>query len=84
MIKIQIFFKKIAYLFKTMFNEFIADNAIHLSAALSYYTIFSLPPLLIIIISIIRLFFGDEAVRGEVFWQINGFVGNAAALRFRK
>lgn len=84
MIKIQIFLKKIAYLFKATFNEFIADNAIKLSAALSYYTIFSLPPLLIIIISVCGLFFGDEAVRGEIFWQINGLVGNAAALQIQE
>lgn len=84
MIKLQIFFKKIVYLFKATFNEFIADNAIKLSAALSYYTIFSLPPLLIIIISVCGLFFGDEAVRGEIFWQINGLVGNAAALQIQE
>src|SRR5690242_714974 len=75
---------KIKFLFKETFREFIEDNAIKLSAALSYYTIFSLPPLLIIIISASGFFFGDEAVRGELFGQINGLVGNTAALQIQE
>jgi membrane protein len=54
-----------------------------LSAALSYYTIFSLPPLLIIIISLSGVFFGEDAVKGELFGQINGLVGNAAAIQIQ-
>lgn len=76
--------KKIGYLLKETVNEFIDDNAIKLSAALSYYTIFSLPPLLIIIISLSGVFFGAEAVRGELFGQINGLVGNDAALQIQE
>jgi membrane protein len=76
--------KKIGYLFKESFNGFIDDNALKLSAALSYYTIFSLPPLLIIIISLSGIFFGADAVRGEVFGQINGLVGPEAALQIQE
>ncbi len=76
--------KKIWHLLKETFNEFIDDNAIKLSASLSYYTIFSLPPLLIIIISLCGFFFGAEAVRGELFGQINGLVGNDAALQIQE
>lgn len=75
---------KIGYLFKETFNQFIDDNALKLSAALSYYTIFSLPPLLMIIISLCGFFFGAEAVRGEIFGQINGLVGNEAALQIQE
>lgn len=75
---------QIGFLLKESFNEFIADNAIKLSAALSYYTIFSLPPLLIIIISLAGVFFGPEAVRGEIFGQINGLVGNDAAMQIQE
>jgi membrane protein len=75
---------KIAYIFKETFNGFIDDNALKLSAALSYYTIFSLPPLLIIIISLSGVFFGVEAVNGEIFGQINGLVGNDAALQIQE
>lgn len=71
--------RKIGILFKETFNGFIDDGALRLSASLSYYTIFSLPPLLVIIISVSGIFFGDEAVSGEIFGQINGLVGNNAA-----
>lgn len=75
---------KTGYLLKETFKGFIDDNAIKLSAALSYYTIFSLPPLLIIIISFSGMFFGDDAVRGEIFGQINGLVGNSAAAQIQE
>ncbi|MGD0709626.1 MAG: YihY/virulence factor BrkB family protein [Bacteroidales bacterium] len=76
--------KKTSFLLTETFKEFINDNAMKLSAALSYYTIFSLPPLLIIIISLCGFFFGAEAVRGEIFGQINGLVGNDAALQIQE
>ncbi|PIF33736.1 membrane protein [Flavobacterium sp. 9] len=71
------------YLLKTTFLEFNDDNAIKLSAALSYYTIFALPPLLIIIITICGFFFGEEAVTGELYGQINRLVGNDAAIQIQ-
>src|SRR5580765_1198097 len=76
--------KKTLYLLKETFHEFIDDNAIKLSAALSYYTIFSLPPLLIIIISLCGIFFGEKAVSGELFQQINGLVGANVALQIQE
>ena len=84
MMKFKSTAKKIGYLFKETISEFIDDNGVKLSAALSYYTIFSLPPLLIIIISLCGVFFGTEAVRGELFGQINGLVGNDAALQIQE
>ncbi|OFZ09742.1 MAG: ribonuclease BN, partial [Bacteroidetes bacterium RIFOXYB12_FULL_41_6] len=76
--------KKVGYLLKETFSGFINDNAIKLSAALSYYTIFSLAPLLIIIISLSGIFFGDEAVSGRIFGQISGLVGSEAALQIQE
>lgn len=69
---------------KKTFNAFMDDDVLRLSASLSYYTIFALPPLLMIIISICGIFFGDEAVRGQVFKQINEFVGNDAAKQIQE
>ena len=71
-------------LLKMTFNNFIDDNGMKLGAALSYYTIFSLPPLLIIIIALCGIFFGAEAVRGEIFWQINGLVGKESAIQIQE
>ena len=83
MLKFKSKSKKIFYLLKTTVSEFSDDNVMKLSAALSYYTIFSLPPLLIIIISLSGVFFGEDAVKGELFGQINGLVGNAAAIQIQ-
>ncbi len=80
----KIGFKKYWGLLKTTFIEFDDDNAIKLSASLSYYTIFSLPPLLIIILWICGFFFGKDAVNGQFFDQINGMVGNAAAIQIQE
>jgi len=75
---------KIGKLFKDAFSEFIEDNGIKMSAALSYYTIFSLPPLLMIVISLSGFIFGQEAVNGELFGQINGIVGNKLAMQIQE
>ena len=50
-----------------------------LGAALAYYSIFSLGPLMIIAIAIAGLVFGQEAVRGEVGSQLKGLLGDAGA-----
>jgi membrane protein len=57
-----------------------ADNVPHLGAALSYYTLFSLAPILIVAIAIAGLAFGAEAVRGEIVHQIDGLVGREGGL----
>jgi membrane protein len=62
------------------FNE---DNALKLSASLSYYTLFSMAPMLLIIISICSIFFGQEAVQGEVYRYITQWVGSEAALQIQ-
>jgi membrane protein len=55
------------------------DYAPSMGAALSYYSVFSLAPLLFIVISVAGLIFGDEAARGEVFGQLQGLMGDEAA-----
>ncbi len=60
-------------------KEFVDDNALKLSSSLSYYTIFSIGPLLILVISLAGIFWGREAVQGKIYGQINGLVGNGAA-----
>lgn len=62
---------------------FIDDNAFKLSASLSYYTIFALGPLLIIIISLAGIFFGRMAVQGQVYDQMKGLIGSEAATQIQ-
>lgn len=64
--------------------EFVNDSGMKLSAALAYYTIFSIGPVLVIIISLAGLFYGREAVQGRIYYQINGLVGNSAALQIQE
>ena len=64
--------------------EFFNDNGMKLSASLSYYTVFSLGPVLIVIISLAGIFWGREAVEGKIYGQINGLVGNSVALQIQE
>lgn len=84
LVKNKKFISKSWYILKNTTLEFIDDNAIKLSAALAYYTIFALPPLLIIIITICGFFFGEEAVAGQLYGQINGLVGADAAIQIQE
>ena len=76
-------FKKWYNLMKKTITGFTDDNAMKLSASLSYYTIFSLAPLLILMISLVGFFLGKEAVQGQLFAQINGIIGNKAAAQIQ-
>lgn len=55
------------------------DYAPSMGAALSYYTVFSLAPLLLIVISVAGLVFGADAARGEIFGELSGLMGPQAA-----
>jgi len=55
------------------------DYAPSMGAALSYYTLFSIAPLLLIVIAVAGWFFGAEAVRGEIVGQLSGMMGEAGA-----
>lgn len=50
------------------------------SAALAFYTIFSLAPVLVVVIALAGAFFGEEAVRGQIFSEFEGMMGPQAAL----
>ncbi|WP_424095108.1 YihY/virulence factor BrkB family protein [Moorena producens] len=71
--------KAILGLLKETFKEWKEDNASRLAAALSYYMIFSLAPVLIIAIAIVGSIFGEEAAKGEIVGQIQGLVGEQGA-----
>lgn len=66
-------------LLKETFNEWNEDKASRLAAALAYYTIFSLAPLLVIVIAIAGAVFGEEAARNQIVGQIQGLVGQQGA-----
>lgn len=66
-------------LVKAAASAWVADYAPSMGAALSYYSVFSMAPLLLVVISIAGLVFGEDAVRGEVFGQLQSLLGADAA-----
>lgn len=70
--------------FKRSFTAFMEDRGLKLAASLSYYTVFSLGPLLVIIISLAGIFLGREAVEGKLYGQIKDLVGNESALQIQE
>jgi membrane protein len=78
------FFQQTWGLLSATFKSFSSDRAMKLSASLAYYTVFSIAPLLIMLISITSLVYGKEAIEGKVFEGINEFVGNDAARQIQE
>ena len=72
--------KLILSLIQATFSAWIDDNASSMGAALAYYTVFSIAPLLLIVISIAGLIFGVEVARGEIIAQLQGLMGKTGAL----
>ena len=60
-------------------DDFVDYGVPRMSAALSYYTLFSLAPILLIVITICDVFYGRAAIEGTLFGQIQSFVGTPAA-----
>lgn len=61
------------------FSKWTEDHAQGLGAALAFYTVFSLAPLLLIAIAIAGLVFGQDAAEGHIIGQIQGLVGKESA-----
>lgn len=66
---------------KQVAREFNEDNILKYSASLAYYTVFSIGPLLILIISVCGILFKKDAIQGHIYGQIKGLVGSEAALQ---
>ena len=69
--------------FKTIFNHFFNSNTFQKGAALAYYAVFSIFPIIIIVVSILGIVFGKQAVSGEVFNQLKNILGNDAAIQIQ-
>ena len=67
-------FSDILAVIKSSAGEFNNNNSFRHAAALSYYTVFSLPPLLLIVITIASSVYGGEAISGQVYGQLKGLV----------
>ncbi len=66
-------------LLKQTFVEWNLDGVPRLGAALAYYTVFSMVPLLVVIIAVVGMVFGQEAAQDYIIVQIEGLVGPQSA-----
>jgi membrane protein len=71
-------FRAILELLQETLAEWNKDKVSRLAAALSYYTIFSIAPLLIIVIAVAGAVFGEDAARGAIEKQLHGLIGDGA------
>lgn len=75
--------RRVLTLLKNTTLAFLDDNAFKLSASLSYYTIFALGPLLIIVISLSAIVYGRDVVEGRLYEQLSDLIGGDAALQIQ-
>jgi len=73
-------FRAVRALFGEAFTGWREHKASNMAAALAYYTVFSLAPILVISIAVAGLVFGQEAAEGRIVSQISGLVGRESAL----
>lgn len=66
------------HLLKQTISDFIDDDCMTQAAALAYFTLFALPPLLLVIISIVGLALGHDAAQGKIQSEIQGLIGPSA------
>jgi len=72
------------WILKTAGLGFVKHRILNLSSSLAFYTIFSLGPMLLVIIFVSDIFWGRQAIEGTIYHQISGFVGDGAALQIQE
>ncbi|MGI9026814.1 MAG: YihY/virulence factor BrkB family protein [Burkholderiaceae bacterium] len=72
-------FEQLWLLIRKSVVSWVDDYASSMGAALAYYTMFSIAPLLLIVISIAGFFYGEDAARGAIFSELSGLIGNDGA-----
>lgn len=76
---LAVHYGRIARLFRQSASEWNRDNAQRLGAALAFYTLLSLAPILIVIVGVAALVFGRQAATGQLAWEISDLVGHNTA-----
>ena len=78
------YLKRTGKILMATLNGFLDDRGLKLSAALAYYTVFALAPLLMLVISLIGAFWGKDAIQNNIYPQIKSYVGSSAALQIQE
>jgi len=82
--KKKLTFKGLWKVFKDSVKGFSDDKVLKLSGALAYYTLFSMAPLLIVIIFVCSIFFSRQDTEKSIYGQIQGFVGQDTAAQLQQ
>ena len=68
-------FRAVAELVRETFDEWTKDNVPRLGAALAYYTVLSIAPLLIVVVAVAGMAYGEQAAQGQIVWQLQSLLG---------
>lgn len=79
--KVKKFIKTHLCILKNTVKGFLDEPALKFSASLAYYTVFSIGPILVLIISLAGVFFGEDAIQGKVFAELKGLIGSNGAMQ---
>jgi len=82
--KIKETFRNSFTILRETVKGFSEDKGLKLSASLEYYTIFSLAPLLLLVIFLAGAFFGKDVIEGSIFTEMKGLIGNEAAAQIQQ
>ena len=80
----EAYYKDLWDVIHSTFSEFGEHKIMKKSASLAYTTVFSMAPLLMVLLYVVGLFFGTNAIEGEVFLQIKDFLGEKAAIQLQE
>jgi membrane protein len=72
-------FKTVSLAMKQVAKSWVDDGVPSMGAALAFYTTFSLAPLLLIVVAVAGLVFGEEAARGQIQLQLRALMGEQGA-----
>ena len=78
------FYKKLPKVLLATFKGFGEDKGLKLSASLAYYTLFSIGPLLLLLMSLASIFYGGDAIQNKLFGELNGLLGTSAATQVQE
>jgi len=81
---IKPFFRDAGTVIKTAFTGFLDDKVPKLSGSLAFTMVFSMGPLILIIITTTSFFFGRDAIEGRVYSQLEGFLGHDTAFQLQE
>ncbi|MFP5393259.1 MAG: YhjD/YihY/BrkB family envelope integrity protein, partial [Gammaproteobacteria bacterium] len=77
--KWQPYSKKLVHVMRCAINEWFEHRAASKGAALAYYTLFSIAPILVLVIAIAGFFYGTEAAQGQLLGELRSLVGPQGA-----